>query len=345
MNMASSKGTIVLTGSAGGLGCAIVSKIISTPELLEYHGIYTVRNTLSPAANLQSILFRAPKTHIHDVESLDLSRLANVREFASNLNARVARGEIPPIRALILNAAVNDWGKQSLTEDGFDMAFQSNYLSHWVLMLLLLQSMDRNDGRIVVIGSACHDVNHPIHKITGFYNDEDSKIFFKEDNIESIARGTWCANNIVGPEIAGSRRYGVTKICAIMSIWELQKRLDADPLLRGISIVGVDPGEMPTGIVRHGNWMTRNIVVPIFLSLVAQVAVLFQANPYFRTTSKSASDVLAAAFETGPRLRGKYLDGTEISDVSSEAADTKKREMIWTESVRLTGLMHIYPAI
>ncbi|KAI0428148.1 hypothetical protein F5Y09DRAFT_332813 [Xylaria sp. FL1042] len=343
--MASPKGIIVLTGSAGGLGCAIVSKIISTPELLEYHGIYTVRNTLTPATNLQYILSRAPEMHRYDIEPLDLSRLANVREFASNLNARVTAGEIPPIRTLILNAAVNDWGKQSLTEDGFDMAFESNYLSHWVLMLLLLQSIDRKDGRIVVIGSACHDVYHPIHKITGFYNDEDSKVFFKEDNIESIAKGTWCSNDMVKPEIAGSRRYGVAKMCAIMSIGELQKRLDADPLLHGISIVGVDPGDMPTGIVRHSSWMTRNVVVPIFLSLVAQLAVLFQANPYFRTTAKSANDVIAAAFETGPRLRGKYLDGTKISNISSEAGDTKKREMVWAESVRLTSLTQLYPAI
>ncbi|KAI1427947.1 hypothetical protein F5Y12DRAFT_791071 [Xylaria sp. FL1777] len=343
--MASLKGTIVMTGSAGGLGCAIVSKIVSTPELLENHGIYTVRSKLSSATKLQSILSSAPTTHRYDVEPLDLSRLASVREFASNLNARVSAKEIPPIRVLILNAAVNDMGKQSFTEDGFDMAFASNYLSHWVLMLLLLQSLDRKDGRIVVVGSACHDphwaalsVNHPIHKMTGYYDDENWKIFFKDHNIESIARGTWCPNDIAKPEVVGSRRYGVAKICAAMSIGELQKRLDADPVLEGISIVGVDPGQMPTGIVRHSNWMTRNVASPIFMSLVAQLTVLFQANPYFRTTAKSANDVVAAAFETGPRLRGKYLDGTKLSQVSSEAADAKKREMVWRESVRLTGL-------
>ncbi|KAI1296328.1 hypothetical protein F5Y03DRAFT_398855 [Xylaria venustula] len=336
--MASSNGTIIMTGSAGGLGCAIASKIISTPELLDHHCIYTVRNKLPSATNLQAILSNTPKTHHYDVEPLDLSRLASVREFASNLNARVAAGEIPPIRVLILNAAVNDMGKQSFTEDGFDMAFESNYLSHWVLMLMLLQSMDHADGRIVVVGSACHDVNHPIHKMTGYYDDENWKTFFKEDNIESIARGSWCTNDMAKPEIAGSRRYGVAKMCAAMSIAELQRRLDADPVLQGMSIVGIDPGHMPTGIVRHSNWVKRNVVSPIFMTLVAQLMVWFQANPHFRTTAKSAHDVIAAAFETGPRLRGKYLDGTKLSKVSSEAADTLKQKMAWRESVRLTGL-------
>ncbi|KAF2969411.1 hypothetical protein GQX73_g4163 [Xylaria multiplex] len=330
--MASLKGTIIVTGSNGGLGCALVSKIISTTELADYYSIYTVRGTSSSATNLQSVLSSAPKTCCYDVRSLDLSRLANVREFANNLNARVAAGEIPPIRALILNAAMNDMGKQSFTEDGFDTGFASNYLSHWLLTVMLLQSMDYKEGRIVVVGSATHDVNHPIHKLTGFFDDENWKIFFKDDNIESIAKGAWCPNNVTKPQIAGGRRYGVAKTCSIMMIAELEKRLDIDPALQGVSIIGVDPGHMSTGIVRHGDWMKRN-VAPIFMLLIAQLTALFQVNPHFRTTTKSANDLIAAAFEPGPRLRGKYLDGSELSRVSSEAADAKKREMVWRESM------------
>ncbi|GAW15795.1 hypothetical protein ANO14919_052170 [Xylariales sp. No.14919] len=334
--MATPKGTIVVTGSAGGVGCAIASKIISTAELADYHSIYTVRDTSSPSAELQSILQSAPKTYHYEVQSLELSRLADVREFASKLNVRVASGEIPPIRVLILNAAVSDMGKQGFTRDGFDMAFAVNYLSQWLLTLLALQSMDHKEGRIVVVGSASHDVNHPIHKLTGYYNDEKWKTFFKDDLLSSIANGTWCPNTVARPEIAGGRRYGVAKMCAVMMVAELQQRLDADPELRGVSIVGVDPGHMSTGIVRHGSWIIRS-VAPI-MSLIAQLTAWFQTNPHFRTTAKSADDLIAAAFEAGPRLRGKYLDGSELSEVSPEAADAKKREMVWRESVILTRL-------
>jgi NAD(P)-dependent dehydrogenase (short-subunit alcohol dehydrogenase family) len=48
-------------------------------------------------------------------------------------------------------------GKENFTDDGFDMSFASNYLGHWLLTLLLLQSIDRECGRIVVLGSITHE--------------------------------------------------------------------------------------------------------------------------------------------------------------------------------------------
>ena len=70
---------------------------------------------------------------------------------------RVSAGEIPPIRVLILNADFQDLGKQSWTDDGLDTTFAANYLGHWLLTLLLLKSMDKEAGRIIVIGSPAHE--------------------------------------------------------------------------------------------------------------------------------------------------------------------------------------------
>jgi NAD(P)-dependent dehydrogenase (short-subunit alcohol dehydrogenase family) len=154
--MASGKGTILMTGTTGGLGRAIVSKIISTNELAAYYGIYTARKAES-ASTLRSTLRSAPATHHYDIESLDLSQLASVRAFANSINSRVADGQLLPIRTLLLTAGCNDMGKQSFTEDGFDMVFAANYLGHWLLALMLLQSMDRENGRIVIVGSATHE--------------------------------------------------------------------------------------------------------------------------------------------------------------------------------------------
>ena len=50
-----------------------------------------------------------------------------------------------------------DFGKQSWTDDGFDVTFAANYLGHWLLTLLLLESMNKEAGRIIVIGSQSHE--------------------------------------------------------------------------------------------------------------------------------------------------------------------------------------------
>jgi len=154
--MSTSKGTLLVTGTNGGLGSAIVSKIVSTPDLAGYHGLYTVRNA-STATALNAILQAAPHPHAHDVLSLDLTQLDKVREVATAINKRVASGELKPIRALICNAGYQEHASQTWTDDGFDTSFKANYLGHWLLTLMLLQSMDRERGRIVVLGSWSHE--------------------------------------------------------------------------------------------------------------------------------------------------------------------------------------------
>lgn len=98
------KGTVFLTGANGGLGVAMVKKIMSQPELAALYSIYGVRDASSSPA-LQSALSSPARSHPHDIVSLDLTRLEDVRKLAATVNTRVAAGEIPHIRALILNAA------------------------------------------------------------------------------------------------------------------------------------------------------------------------------------------------------------------------------------------------
>jgi NAD(P)-dependent dehydrogenase (short-subunit alcohol dehydrogenase family) len=157
-DMTNHPGSILVTGTNGGLGSAIVKHIVSSPEHCKFHGIYTVRSLENPALALDSALKQANSNgHAYDKIDLDLAKLANVREVAATINKRVSEGSLPRIRALILNAGFQEQSAQSFSEDGFDMSFQANYLSHWLLTLLLLQSMDVEQGRIVVVGSSGHE--------------------------------------------------------------------------------------------------------------------------------------------------------------------------------------------
>jgi NAD(P)-dependent dehydrogenase (short-subunit alcohol dehydrogenase family) len=355
------KGTILLTGANGGYGRAIVSHILSTPSLAaQHHGIYTVRNAATASA-LHHVLQSSTNTHTHthDIISMDLSRLSSVREAAAAINARLAAGEIPQIRALILNAGFIGPFTQSWTdpeeEDGrrLDMTFASNNLGHWLLTLLLLQSMDRERGRVVVMSSSVHDPEDKRNDVTGCYKDNKWRTFFSGDGngsgsgsgmTDAIAYGTW-SNNSTDNDAAwrsAQRRYGASKLCLVMMVGELQRRLDGDARLNKICVLAMDPGTMPgTELVRRSAW----VVVLIFRVVLAPLAVLttwLRPNGSLRTAKKSAADMMVLALECGEPLceypKGWYMNGLERAEPSEESKDERKRVMLWRDSVRYTRL-------
>lgn len=101
-------GTVLVTGANGGLGSAIVSHILKTPDLASrYTGLYAVRKAAT-ASNLQAALKGAPPKHNYETLDVDLGSLASVKAVARDVNERVARRQLPPIRALILNAGYHE---------------------------------------------------------------------------------------------------------------------------------------------------------------------------------------------------------------------------------------------
>ncbi|KAJ5783332.1 Short-chain dehydrogenase [Penicillium psychrosexuale] len=332
------KGTIIITGANGSLGSALVRHVFSSPNLADdYYGVYTVRR-LETATNLEKTLTHAPVTHKHESIALDLSRLSEVRAVADSINKRVSEGSLPRIRALILNAGYQEFTTQNFSEDGFDMSFQCNYLSHWLLTLMLLGSMDKEHGRIVVIGSNTHDPYDPRNKSIGMFEGEQWKILFHD--AESLAKGTWSTPKDDPTLKAGLRRYSAAKLCQVMMIYELQRRLNTDPSLFNISILGVDPGGMPSNLTRRGSF-SMIILMKTVIPLLAFILVRLSPNGPLRTTTKSAKDVVGAAFDTqtiGEQPKNVYLNGSEFSQPGAEARDVEKQSLLWHDSAKFTKL-------
>ncbi|KAI1374795.1 NAD(P)-binding protein [Hypoxylon crocopeplum] len=347
--MAPTKGSILVTGTNGGLGSAIIKQILSRSSLAQdYHGLYTVRKVES-ADDAKKALRGADKAkHYYDLISLDLSSLDSVRKVAADINARVTKGEIPPIQALVLAAAYQEHSSQVFTKDGFDMTFQSTYLSHFLLTLLLLQSMDKEKGRIVVLGSWTHDTTDPRNKVSTFgdsYGPEEFHQIFSdpEGSTEKIAKGTFGipAGKTEDPP-AGFRRYGAAKLCQVMMMRELARRLPHDPTLSKIAVLALDPAAMMSSIARRSGWFVRVFIVQIVGPLLAPIATWLNPNGDVRTTWKSAGDVLHAAFDTdaglGERPNGVYLNGSAVSDVGPEAKDEVKCRRLWSDSLGYAGV-------
>ncbi|KAF2964590.1 hypothetical protein GQX73_g8972 [Xylaria multiplex] len=333
--MGSSKGTILLTGANGGLGSAIARQLASHQQFSGYRSLYAVRATTS-APNLSKAIEPERASHPHDVLSLNLADLDNVRDVAKTINTRVSDGQIPPIRAIILNAGFQDFGKQVWT-DGFDTTFIANYLGHWLLTLLLLKSIDKSSGRIVVIGSQSHDPHDKRNESTGAFDDEKYKtVVHDQSTIDGIAHGSWSSAKEDSSWKNGYRRYGAAKLFSIMMIYELQSRMDRDPVLKNVCILGVDPGTMTTGLQRHASWVIRVLIFQIIYPIIA----FFAPNGLIRSTHKSATQVLNAAFDldseptTLPKA-GYYFDEKPF-ETSAESKDVDKRGLVWKESVNTT---------
>jgi NAD(P)-dependent dehydrogenase (short-subunit alcohol dehydrogenase family) len=165
--MSDSTGSILITGANGGLGSAIATQIATSPDLRDYHGIYTVRNAASSPA-LDAALQgsgtpdgTSASAHTFEKISLDLSHLDDVRKVALDIKSRIESGQIPPIRALVLNAGVEEFTTQTWTDEGLDKTFATNYLAHWLLTMMLLGSMDRERGRVIWITSWSHKYVDP----------------------------------------------------------------------------------------------------------------------------------------------------------------------------------------
>jgi hypothetical protein len=84
-----------------------------------------------------------------------------------------------------------------------------------------------------------------------------------------------------------------------------------------------------------------HIIGKIVLPIMAYISGKFSPNGPLRTTAKSASDVIRAAFDDnalGKYPKALYLNGTDISESSPESRDRVKQAMLWRDSVKLVKL-------
>lgn len=162
-----------------------------------------------------------------------------------------------------------------------------------------------------------------------------------DESVESIAKGTWATSSddtAQDPrQLYDILRYGASKLCSMM-VPELQRRLDSDPDLNKISVLGVDPGMMPTNITTATlPWLIR-----LMFFILAPVSTILSPNGMLHLPHKSAGDVLAAALGIAPpigeRPKGSYFNGSEPKEISVEAMDEDKRASVWKASVQYAEL-------
>lgn len=212
-------GTVIITGASGSLAIATVQQLFSKYPSVTVLG--TVRNvTKSPKSphllRLEEIASQYPTAKLI-TKNLDLGSLSEVQSFVKEISKQVESGELPSICAIICNAFTWSLDGQKFTKDHYESTFQVNHLAHFALVLRLLRSMDRENGRIVMLSSEVHDPQHhnPLAALGARLP--------SNDQLDELIKPR--ADNPGKEHDMGWRRYANSKLANVMFMESLNKRL------------------------------------------------------------------------------------------------------------------------
>jgi NAD(P)-dependent dehydrogenase (short-subunit alcohol dehydrogenase family) len=155
--------------------------------------------------------------------ALDLGDLASVRACADEF---LATGE--PLHGLINNAGLA--GKRGLTGSGFELAFGTNHIGHFLLTSLLTARLRASaPARIVNVAS-------------------DSHFSAKGIDFDAVRRPTRGRS--------GMAEYAVSKLANVLHAQELSRRLDGDR----VTSYSLHPGVIASDVWRQVPWPIRPLM-------------------------------------------------------------------------------------
>ncbi len=198
------KKIVLVTGSNSGMGKATVAALADK----DMHVVMLCRSEKRGQAALSDLVQN--KARSLDLMLCDLGDMNSIRQFADAFKTKYDRLDV-----LINSAGVITLNRRE-TSDGLELAFGVNHIGHFLLTLLLLESLSKADrARIVVVGSGAHNVG---------------RIHFDDINLTK-------GYNVV-------RSYAQSKLANLLFTRELAKRLKETG--SGITVNTAHPGAVGT---------------------------------------------------------------------------------------------------
>lgn len=304
--------TILITGGTTGLGYQTglllarqhpSNLIIIASRTDKTSSALAINNTLSQ----RNVLFLP----------LDLSSTTNIRTFAASWASHTP--SYPPIRALLLNAALQFPGALHTTPSGIESTFAITHLGHALLFYLLLSHF-ASTARVIITSSGTHD---PAQK-TGV----PDAVFA---TAEELARPTALTQGN-----AGRQRYSSAKLANVLWTYALHRRLERLAGSAGgkhITVNAFDPGLMPgTGLAREASGIEKFIWTSVLPRIIPLLRLLI--TPNIHTPEESGASL--AWLATGGEVEGKsgmYFEGSRAIESSVDSYREKKQEDLWRWTV------------
>eukprot|EP01101_Sappina_pedata_P006523 TRINITY_DN3255_c0_g1_i1.p1 TRINITY_DN3255_c0_g1~~TRINITY_DN3255_c0_g1_i1.p1 ORF type:complete len:460 (-),score=178.42 TRINITY_DN3255_c0_g1_i1:80-1459(-) len=199
---------IIVTGCNTGIG-------LETARVLAARGatIFMACRSVDKSKKAMESILAANKDAKLENLHLDLGNLQSVRNFSQDFNKRQI-----PLHVLINNAGVMI-PPYTKTDDGFELQFGTNHLGHFLLTMLLLESLKRGaPSRVVVLSSRRHLDGH-----------------IQFDDL------TWEKNYVA------MKAYSMSKLANVLFANEFHRRYGP----QGICANSLHPGLIATDLARH----------------------------------------------------------------------------------------------
>jgi len=214
----------VITGGNAGIGKDIARQILDMNPKKVY---ITSRSAERGQKALNELKAATGKDNI-EVLSLNLDSLASVKKAAEELKKKEEK-----IDNLILNAGIGFY-KKGLTEDGYDIMYQSNHLGHHLFLELLLPNLR-------AAAKPGHPARVQLTSSTAHFGATESSL----SKMETTA--------------SGMTQYSNTKMMNLLMVRYYSKKLSPDVVVHGIHPGGVDSDftqKFPEKMAKYGKMIT-----------------------------------------------------------------------------------------
>ena len=295
--MKSQKGkTFLITGATSGTG-------FEATKILASKGAKVVMLNRNPKKSEDAIsAIKKDLGNNVDVSfiQIDLAEQASVKKAAAEVLEKVTH-----IDALMCNGAIAQIPTQKLTVDGWESQMGVNYYGHFTLQALLYPLIEKSKGRIVTVGSMGYDMG------------------IKTINFDDM---NWDKG------YNGNTAYSQSKLAQIMTIYELQDRLEKASKT-DVKAYACHPGASRTSLIKtSGSLMMR--------------FMFYLMMPLTQSAEKGAYPELMCATEEnldqkgfyGPTGRSNWTGPVGEHKIEPHAKDKVVSEKLWELSEKETGI-------
>ncbi|XP_070786891.1 polyprenol dehydrogenase [Enoplosus armatus] len=279
----------IVTGGTRGMGFETARHLAS----LGMHVVIAGNEKEEGTAAVQKIHEEGSKGKAEFVY-VDLTSLKSVRQFAQAFKDRGL-----PLHVLVNNAGTM-LVPETQTEDGFEFHFVLNYLGHFLLTNLLLDTLKRSGRqgcctRIINMSSATHYAG----------------VMHMDDLNRRICYSSHGA-------------YAQSKLALVLFTYYLQEQLAAGGF--PVTANAVDPGMVDTALYNNLWSLAQALKKPV-------------AKILFRTPAEGASvTIYAAAASEMEGVGGCYLYNGVKRQSSGISYDSELQAELWKKSCELAGL-------